>query len=246
MSTFHFKEFSVQQGVNTHKIGTDAMLLGAFIDASKHLLGLDIGAGTGVLGLMIAQRNPTIHLTCLEIDQRSAAECASNIKQSPWANRITTKHLDFKCYSPRHQFDLIFTNPPFYFADNSSGEDNLRTKHTTIDRLAEWISKIKELLTPEGEFWVIWPSETSEQVIDIASNNKLFVSKKIAIYSKANNLSRTILCFRSNLKSSMEEETFIIRNDDNSYSSDYCRLTSDFHFTPFNSIESDKTTRFNG
>lgn len=234
MSTFQFKDFSVQQVANTHKIGTDSMLLGAFIDASKHKMGLDIGAGTGVLALMIAQRNPTIHLTCLEIDQRSAEECASNVKQSPWTNRINTQHVDFTRYSAPHQFDLIFTNPPFYFADNSTGGDNLRTKHTTIDKLAEWLNKIKELLTHEGEFWVIWPNETSDTVIDIASNNKLFISKKIAIYSKANKLSRYILCFRRNQKSVLEEETFIIRNDDNSYSSDYYLLTSDFHYQAFN------------
>lgn len=233
MSIFKFKAFTVQQEANAHKIGTDAMLLGAFIDASKHSLGLDIGAGTGVLALMIAQRNPTIHLTCIEIDQKSAEECRENSNASPWLNRITTLHADFTQYDFQQKFDLIFTNPPYYFTDNSSNESNERTKHTTIDKLAEWISKIKVLLTFAGEFWVIWPSETSEQVIEIAFNNQLFVSKKIAIYSKANKLSRTILCFSSYKKNSLEEKTLIIRNDDNSYSNDYCVLTSDFHFKEF-------------
>lgn len=236
MSIFKFKAFTVQQEANAHKIGTDAMLLGAFIDASKHSLGLDIGAGTGVLALMIAQRNPTIHLTCIEIDQKSAEECRENSNTSPWLNRITTLHADFTQYDFQQKFDLVFTNPPYYFTDNSSNESNERTKHTTIDKLAEWISKIKVLLTFAGEFWVIWPSETSEQVIGIAFNNQLFVSKKIAIYSKANKLSRTILCFSYNKKNSLEEKKFIIRNDDNSYSSDYCQLTSDFHYQAIGSL----------
>lgn len=233
MSIFKFKAFTVQQEANAHKIGTDAMLLGAFIDASKHSLGLDIGAGTGVLALMIAQRNPTIHLTCIEIDQKSAEECRENSNASPWLNRITTLHADFTQYDFQKKFDLIFTNPPYYFTENSSHESNERTKHTNIDKLAEWISKIKVLLTFAGEFWVIWPSETSEQVIKIAFINQLFVSKKIAIYSKANKLSRTILCFSKSKKNSLEEKKFIIRNDDNSYTNDYCTLTADFHFKDF-------------
>lgn len=209
------------------------MLLGASINTTNYKTALDIGAGTGVLALMIAQRNPNIQITCIEIDKKSAEECSENSNNSPWFNRIDTIHADFTQYDLHQKFDLIFTNPPYYFSDNSSNESNERTKHTTIDKLAEWLSKIKALLTSAGKFWVIWPSETSEQVIAIAFINQLFVSKKIAIYSKENKLSRTILCFSSNMKNSLEEKTLIIRNDDNSYTNDYCTLTSDFHFKEF-------------
>ena len=219
--------------MNTHKVGTDAMLLGAYIDASKQSLGLDIGAGTGVLSLMLAQRNPSIQITCIEIDEKSSDECTKNVNNSLWFNRIETIHADFTQYDFQQNFDLIFTNPPYYLTDNSSNESNERTKHITPDSLLTWLNKITGLLTTKGEFWVIWPSETSEQVIEIAYNNKLFVSKKINLYSKANKLSRTILCFSSNKKNSLEEETFIIRNDDNSYTNDYCTLTTDFHFKDF-------------
>ena len=209
------------------------MLLGASINTSNHKTALDIGAGTGVLALMLAQRNPTIQITCIEIDQKSAEECTHNVNNSPWFNRIETIHTDFTLYDFHQKFDLIFTNPPYYFTDNSSNESNERTKHMTPESLQSWLNKIANLLTTKGQFWVIWPSETSEQVIEIASHNKLFVSKKIDLYSKANKLSRTILCFSINKKNRLEEETFIIRNDDNSYSNDYCVLTSDFHFKDF-------------
>jgi tRNA1Val (adenine37-N6)-methyltransferase len=182
---------------------------------------------------MLAQRNPIIQITCIEIDQKSAEECTNNVNNSSWFNRINTIHADFTQYDFHQKFDLILTNPPYYFTDNSSNESNERTKHITPDSLLTWLNKITGLLTTKGEFWVIWPSETSEQVIEIASNNKLFVSKKIDLYSKANKLTRTILCFSSNKKNRLEEETFIIRNDDNSYTNDYCVLTSDFHFKEF-------------
>ena len=107
MSKFRFKEFSIQQDVNTHKVGTDAMLLGAYIDASRQSLGLDIGAGTGVLSLMLAQRNPTIQITCIEIDEKSSEECSSNIMESPWSNRIHLINNDFIDFQFTHKFELI-------------------------------------------------------------------------------------------------------------------------------------------
>ncbi len=233
MSKFRFKEFSIQQDVNTHKVGTDAMLLGAYIDASRQSLALDIGAGTGVLSLMLAQRNPTIQITCIEIDEKSSEECSSNIKESPWSNRIHLINNDFIESQFTHKFDLIFTNPPYYFTDNSSNESNERTKHTTPDTLLGWLNKIAGLLTTKGDFWMIWPSETSQKIIEMAHDSGLHVAKKITVYSKKNKLSRNILCFSREKKEEFNDEQLIIRNHDNSYSDAYLSLTSDFHYTEF-------------
>ncbi len=233
MSKFRFKEFSIQQDVNTHKVGTDAMLLGAYIDASRQSLGLDIGAGTGVLSLMLAQRNPNIQITCIEIDEKSSEECSSNIKESPWSNRIHLINNDFIDSQFTHKFDLIFTNPPYYFTDNSSNESNERTKHITPDTLLGWLNKIANLLTTKGDFWMIWPSETSQKIIEMAHDSGLYVAKKINVYSKKNKLSRNILCFSREKKEEFNDEQLIIRNHDNSYSDAYRSLTSDFHYTEF-------------
>ena len=233
MSKFRFKEFSIQQDVNTHKVGTDAMLLGAYIDASRQSLGLDIGAGTGVLSLMLAQRNPTIQITCIEIDEKSSEECSSNIKESPWSNRIHLINNDFIDSQFTHKFDLIFTNPPYYLTDNSSNESNERTKHITPDTLLGWLNKIADLLTTKGDFWMIWPSETSQKIIEMAHDSGLHVAKKINVYSKKNKLSRNILCFSREKKEEFNDEQLIIRNHDNSYSDAYRSLTSDFHYTEF-------------
>ena len=234
MSKFRFKEFSIQQDTNAHKVGTDAMLLGAYIDASKQSLGLDIGAGTGVLSLMLAQRNPSIQITCIEIDKKSSGECTNNVNNSPWFNRIETIHADFTQYDFQQNFDLIFTNPPYYFTDNSSNDATMRTKHITLTKIEEWFCKIASLLLPEGVVWMIWPSESSKRIIEIASAHKLFVLTKINLYSKANILSRTILCFSFQENKAVNEDTLIIRNHDNSYSDAYRSLTSDFHYTEFN------------
>jgi tRNA1Val (adenine37-N6)-methyltransferase len=233
LSKFRFKEFSIQQDVNTHKVGTDAMLLGAYIDTSRQSLALDIGAGTGVLSLMLAQRNPTIQITCIEIDEKSSEECSTNIKESPWSNRIQLINNDFIDYQFTHKFDLIFTNPPYYLTDNSSNESNERTKHITPGSLLSWLNKIVELLTAKGDFWMIWPSETSQKIVEMAHDSGLHVAKKINVYSKKNKLSRNILCFSREKKEGFNDEQLIIRNHDNSYSDAYRSLTSDFHYTEF-------------
>ena len=210
------------------------MLLGAYIDASKQSLGLDIGAGTGVLSLMLAQRNPSIQITCIEIDEKSSEECSANIMESPWSNRIQLINHDFIEYQFTQKFDLIFTNPPYYFTDNSSNESNERTKHITPESLLSWLNKIADLLTTKGDFWMIWPSETSQKIIEMAHDSGLHVAKKINVYSKINKLSRNILCFSREKKEGFDDEQLIIRNHDNSYSDAYRSLTSDFHYTEFN------------
>ena len=210
------------------------MLLGAYIDASKQSVGLDIGAGTGVLSLMLAQRNPSIQITCIEIDEKSSEECSANIMESPWSNRIQLINHDFIEYQFKRKFDLVFSNPPYYLTDNSSSESNERTKHITLETLLSWLNKIANLLTLKGEFWMIWPSETSQKIIEMAHDSGLHVSKKIAIYSKKNKLSRNILCFSREKKEEFNDEQLIIRNHDNSYSDAYRSLTSDFHYTEFN------------
>ena len=210
------------------------MLLGAYIDASKQSVGLDIGAGTGVLSLMLAQRNPSIQITCIEIDEKSSEECSANIMESPWSNRIQLINHDCIEYQFKRKFDLVFSNPPYYLTDNSSSESNERTKHITPETLLSWLNKIANLLTLKGEFWMIWPSETSQKIIEMAHDSGLHVSKKIAIYSKKNKLSRNILCFSREKKEEFNDEQLIIRNHDNSYSDAYRSLTSDFHYTEFN------------
>jgi len=209
------------------------MVLGASINITNHKTALDIGAGTGVLALMLAQRNPTIQITCIEIDQKSAEECTINVNNSSWFNRINTIHADFTQYDFHQKFDLILTNPPYYFTDNSSNESNERTKHITPDSLLTWLNKITDLLTTQGEFWVIWPSETSQKIIEIAYDLGLHVANKITVYSKKNKLSRYILCFNRDKKEGFNDEQLIIRNEDNSYTNDYCTLTADYHFKDF-------------
>jgi tRNA1Val (adenine37-N6)-methyltransferase len=130
MSHFHFKRFTINQSRTTLKVGTDAMLLGAFIKTNSPRFGLDVGAGTGVLSLMVAQNHSSINIDSVEIDSKSFEDLKQNITESVFKNQINFFNIDFFAFQPNKKYDLIFSNPPFY--DDGikfNSEINFHPKH---------------------------------------------------------------------------------------------------------------------
>lgn len=229
MSSFSFKHFSVEQSNSALKVGTDAMVLGAFIDTENANNSLDIGSGTGVLSLMIAQKNPTIHVTAIEIDELSCLDCLRNFLNSPWNNRLSLLNSNFLTENFSGAFDLIFSNPPFY--ENSlinSDTRKAKAKHESHLSFYLLFEKVSKILSEIGNFWIIMPCENANKWIENASEYRLYCIQKINIFAKPNSMKRTILVF-SKIKSEMLLSDFIIRNNDNSYSDDYIQLTKEFH-----------------
>lgn len=229
MSSFSFKHFSVEQSNSALKVGTDAMVLGAFIDAENANNSLDIGSGTGVLSLMIAQKNPTIHVTAIEIDELSCLDCLRNFLNSPWNNRLNLLNSNFLTQNFSGTFDLIFSNPPFY--ENSlinSDTRKAKAKHESHLSFYLLFEKVSKILSEIGTFWIIMPYENANKWIENASEYSLYCIQKINIFAKPNSMKRTILVF-SKIKSEMLLSDFIIRNNNNSYSDEYIQLTKDFH-----------------
>jgi len=109
LSVFRFKYFDVKQEKNPLKVGTDSMLLGAFIEASGHKRALDLGSGTGVLSLMIAQKNPIITIDAIEIHEDGSQECRENFASSPWSERLTVFQGDYFIFPFQSKYDLIFS-----------------------------------------------------------------------------------------------------------------------------------------
>ncbi|MBL1280955.1 MAG: methyltransferase [Fluviicola sp.] len=227
---FHFKQFSIKQADSAMKVGTDAMILGAVIDCSNKTRCLDIGAGTGVLSLMMAQQNSDIKIDAVEIDELSAKECQDNFQNSPWFERLIVNQLDFLDYSSEKKYDLIFSNPPYYSTTNLN-EDvrKAQARHVESLPVREMILKIKTLLTVDGEFWVIFPHSEKTKWFLNAESTGLRVKTAISIRGKAEKeANRVILCFnRSAIQT--EEKEFVVRNVDNSYTKEYIELTNEFH-----------------
>lgn len=229
MSTFHFKQFTIQQSNSALKVGTDAMLLGAFIDQKSAKSILDIGTGTGVLALMAKQKNPTALVTAIDIDDNSLIDCAHNFENSKWKDDLICLKMDFTDLDTTIQYDCIICNPPFY--ENSlpsATAKNNRAKHTIDFSLDALFTKVKSLLNPSGQFWIILPATSSDKWKTFASAIKLFPTKEIVLFGKENNPKRIIYRFELNNKP-IEKTSLIIRYQDNSYSKEYIELTKDFH-----------------
>ena len=229
MSVFRFKEFSVIQDRSAMKVGTDAMLLGSFIQPNQKGNCLEIGTGTGVISLMIAQRSSEIKITALDIDFESLEEAIQNFQNSPWKDRIEGVLGDFLDFSTIEKFDLIVSNPP-YFENGLLNESKRKasTRHEASLPLINLFQKSKELLTENGVFVLIIPSPSAQKWIDNTLKINLFCFKEITVYGKPNLPKRSILFFSKENKEIMNEE-LIIRNLDNKYTEEYKKLTIDFH-----------------
>lgn len=230
MSVFKFKHFDVRQGRSALKVGTDAMVLGALVKTSNKVNALDVGSGTGVLALMLAQKNSNIKVTAIELDENSCLDAAENFETSPYANRLNLLNQDFLSFK-QTGFDLIVCNPPYY-ENGLLGEDNRvnTAKHVdqlTPERLTE---NAASCLSDVGQFWVIWPFESSLKFVTQANNSGLYLREQIIVFGKPNQPKRVVLCFEKLESSSLIESTFCIREASGDYTSDYKLLTREFHF----------------
>ena len=233
MSVFQFKYFSVNQSRSALKVGTDAMVLGTLISADHKRVGLDIGSGTGVLSLMVAQKNTEILVDAVELEPESHCDCTENFFNSPWRNRLNAMALDFLELETEKKYDLIFTNPPFF--ENS--QENLEkaktmarhTKSLPLDLLFE---KATEILDTTGSFWIILPFSAEKRAIQLANTSGLILIDEFIIEGKPAQAVRIVLHFQHATKDEnahVNTHTFLIRNADNLYSDQYKKATVEFH-----------------
>ncbi len=230
MSIFKFKHFEVNQTNSAMKIGTDSMVFGSLINVEGKSNALDIGTGTGVLSLMTAQRNPNLEITAIEIEANAFDEAKMNFNNSPFQHQLNAFHVDFLNFDPYCKFDLIFSNPPYFEnAFKSINQEKNLARHDESLPLNELFEKASNLLTENGDFWVILPNLTFDAYQDTAHENGLFLEKQIEIFGKENQLVRKIGAF-SKINKSLEHSSLIIRKNDGNYTDEYKKLTIDYHF----------------
>jgi tRNA1Val (adenine37-N6)-methyltransferase len=157
-SYFQFKQFTVHQDKSAMKVCTDACVLGAWADVSGASSILDIGTGTGLLALMVAQRNPAVCVDAIELDENAYRQAGENIAKSPFFGQIAVVHADVKNYQPAKTYDCIITNPPFFQADlRSPDQGKNKAHHAETLSFGELLLCIDRLLTPKGSFHVLLP-----------------------------------------------------------------------------------------
>lgn len=213
------------------KINTDGVLLGATASAENPKTILDIGTGTGVIALMLAQRFPNAAIDAVEIDPTSAKTAEQNFINSKYAEQLTlyeTDIADFWLQKQYQQYDLIVSNPPFYLDTLISPKENKTlAKHAAPDFFENLMKSIPDFLSPNGSLWIILPVKTASVVKELAQN-QLFLQQEIAVSSfKNDSPHRYILSFGLD-RTKIKHESFTIYADQKVYSPAYQSLLKDF------------------
>jgi len=229
MSVFQFKHFQIHQENTALKVGTDSMLLGAICHWENPKRLLDIGTGTGVLALICAQRFAFEEIVGLEISEKALIDAQINAKNSPFFPKVSIVNQAIQDYDPNEQFDAIISNPPFF--ENSSKNQNEHkslARHTESLSFSELLQSITRLLTAEGKAWIIIPFESTENIIQLAKENTLFVADLITLFGKPNRPTRAIISFGKQI-SEVRSSSICIRTEDGAYTEEYKVLTQEFH-----------------
>lgn len=230
---FDFKEFTVNQDQCAMKIGTDGVLLGAWTSVDHNPLSvLDIGAGTGILSLMLAQRSQAKTIEAIEIDDDAFEQCAENFENSPWADRLFCFHASLLEYieAVDDEFDLIICNPPFYLEDYKT-KDTARDTARFQDAMPfeHLIFAAVNLLAEKGVFSVVIPNKEEEKFIDLALEFGLFPNRILRVKGNPEADVKRSLIECSFQKKKIKISQLIIENGRHNYTEDYINLTKDFY-----------------
>ena len=231
MSRFHFKHFSLCHDRSTMKVGTDAVLLGAWVSVKPTDWVLDVGTGCGVLPLMLAQRGiAKVH--AVDLDASSAQEAAENFDASQWHDKLFSFHADIRKFTMQCAYDLIISNPPFFVNSFKCDADRRnQARHTdTSLTFVELIDAVRRLLKSDGRFVVVLPLRESLEFIPLAEQSNLFVHRRQNIIPVAGkDPNRVNLEFRYGQPAQLEATDLVIRREDGSFTEDYNRVVSEFY-----------------
>jgi len=229
---FRFKQFSVDQTACAMKINTDGVLLGAMAGEGNPLSILDIGTGTGVIALMLAQRFTNAKTDAVEIDEQAAATAKSNFSNSTFENRLTLYGKGFERFfedHPEKRYNLIVSNPPFYINSlQSPGAKTNLAKHADEGFFERLIISVANRLTEQGSCWLILPVDTSALVKNLSLQSGLHLQKAIGIHSFKNDAAhREILAFGKNDTQTIADK-FVIYSEPKVYTEAYREMLKDF------------------
>lgn len=233
MGLFRFKRFSVDDSGCAMKIGTDGVLLGAWTPLPVSGNALDIGCGSGLVSMLIAQRNPLLTITAVEIEPDAAAMAGNNIACSPFADRIEVICSDIRNYQKhkQHKFDLIVSNPP-YFQTALKGKENNRNRARhdltlNFDELSETVSL---LLQETGVFALILPHASFDNFRNIAAGYGIFPSGiTYVLHRPEAPYNRVLATFGKRSIVRPTVTSLIIMDNDKEYSQQYLELVRDFY-----------------
>lgn len=227
MKPFRFQQFSIQQSKDVFRIGTDGVLLGAMCNVTNAKKILEIGTGTGLISLMLAQRNVSAKILAIDINESAVKLASENFRNSIFNENLKVELKDFKNFETNENFDLVVCNPPF-FEENASAKDVLARQQVELN-FRNLVEKSTEIITKKGILSIILPSEAASDVKSLAEEFNLYLVREINIYGiEGGNLKRNILEF-SLAQKPLEISDFVIEKSPREYSDQYLNLTKNFH-----------------
>jgi tRNA1Val (adenine37-N6)-methyltransferase len=234
MSIFQFKQFAVNQDQCAMKIGTDGVLLGTWapIDTRPNSI-LDIGTGTGIIALMLAQRCDAQQIDALEIDENAYEQAVDNFESSPWSDRLFCFHagLDEFVEEPEDEYDLIVSNPPFYIEDyRSENPQRDLARFQESMPFEDLVEAAALLLSEKGVFSVIIPFKEEEKFLELAKEYELFPIKITRVKgTHETQIVRSLLAFRRYELAVLTADELVIEINRHEYTDDYIALTKEFY-----------------
>ncbi|MCK6143102.1 tRNA1(Val) (adenine(37)-N6)-methyltransferase [Prevotella intermedia] len=226
---FTFRQFHIEQDKCAMKVGTDGVLLGSWAKGGKRIL--DIGTGTGLIALMMAQRFPDANIDAIEIDENAVIQATENVLRSPFAKQIAVKHCSLQTYSEtKEKYDSIICNPP-YFVDSLKNNDNNRTvaRHTDTLPFNELIKCAYQLLTPNGHFSLVLPVESYRILEPEAILNGFSVIKKVLVKTTPSKQPKRILVELGKVPDEYFSTTEYLQDGAGNKSEWYKEITKEFY-----------------
>jgi len=231
---FQFKQFAVRDEASAMKVGTDGVLLGAWASVEGVRRAVDVGAGCGLIALMLAQRAPEATILGVDIDEACIDEARDNFAQSPWADRLEARAADFTTIDdiPAESIDLVVSNPPFFTAGVlplSPGRQ--RARHADTLTLPLLISRAARLLTPQGRLAIIVPTQMGRQPAIQATLAGLHVQRVTHVHTTPTAVAKRTLWEFSRLVPShpVDPQSLTIADTPGHYTPAYLSLTGDFY-----------------
>jgi tRNA1Val (adenine37-N6)-methyltransferase len=231
---FTFKQFKVEHELSAQKVGTDGVLLGAWTPIaanSKNIL--DIGTGSGLIALMLAQRSSAISfIDAIDIDALACQQATKNFDNSNWKEKLKVYHIALQNFQPEKQYDLIVCNPPFF--SNSLQPENIsktQARHDDSLLLNDLFFHVKRILKMGSKFSIIFPFERKTELIKTAVENQLFPNAICNVKGNENTSPKRVMIVFQYIKKLIDckEEELIIEVSRNNYTEAYKNLTKDFY-----------------
>jgi tRNA1Val (adenine37-N6)-methyltransferase len=228
---FQFKQFRIEQQRSALKVGTDGVLLGSWCNVGNAKSILDVGTGTGLIALMLAQRTKA-EITAIEIDEASCLDAQLNFENSPWSERLQLYNADFNAFQASHPvcYDLVVCNPPFFRQSLKSADPTISmARHDVSLTFAQLIAGARKLLNVMGRLAVITPIEVCDDFRETARLDGFYLCRKTTIIPKTGKSPKRVLLEFSVAQTYPEVRELVILEGKNKYSDEFIELTKEFY-----------------